>query len=65
MIIDPFSPIQRIRVIAKYPDWTIEQIFEKDYAHQFQTGCKLEKHFSNILTGDTKHIQEYMVTNQE
>lgn len=65
MIIDPFSPIQRIKVIAKYPDLSIEQIFERDYSHQFPTSCTLEKVVSNILTGNTDFIEEYRVTNQE
>lgn len=61
-LIDPFNPGQYISILAKYPDLTMEQIFEKDYAYQFKTDCKLEKEANSILTGST---EEYIVINNE
>lgn len=61
-LIDPFNPGQYIAILAKYPDQSIQQIFDREYAYQFASGCKLEKNSNNSFTWNN---EEYIVINDE
>ena len=61
-LVDPFNPWQYIQVMSKDPDESIQQIFDRDYLSKFETGCLLQNNSSTILTGNTKNIEEYIVS---
>lgn len=64
ILIDPFSPGQYIKTIAKYPDQNMEQIFERNYNFQFESWCKPEKiNIKWILTGEITSIESYIISN--
>jgi hypothetical protein len=48
--------------MSKDPDESIQQIFDRDYLSKFETGCLLQNNSSTILTGNTKNIEEYIVS---
>lgn len=57
MLIDKFSPIQYIEVIAKDPREDMENIYNKEYLKQFGTWCytSIEIGNSGYFTGNSAH----------
>jgi hypothetical protein len=62
MLVDPFNPWQYIKIIAKDTNETIQQIFNRDYISEFETGCTLLELDKRNLTWNLSAIETYTVS---